>query len=254
MSTESHRTRPTIPSNPASPLPQQRPAGLPVRQKLLHQGPELLLMIGVNKMAVFMHDHVFHRRPWLQRQPGGQGDALFFHVAHPPPAGHVPHLQLGRLAAQHPGKGGIHHPADGLEQCQAFLLGGRRAVLLLAGGPGHLLLGLDHPAQPLGHKGIRLGRAHPHGYAHGHRAVPPHPQVQIFHLFSNEFIFQPRHPANLACHLAFPPPGKVFRPIYCITSVPGLARQAIISHKFSPKSLAVLVPYRHRESIDFYYI
>ena len=205
-------------------------------------------------MAVFMHDHIFHRCPRLQRQPGGQRNTLLFHIAHAPPAGHVPHLQLGRLAAQHPGKGRIHLLADGLKQRQALLLRGRRAVLLFAGGPGHLLFCPDHPAHSLGHKGVRLVRAHLHGHAHGHRAVPTHPQVQILHLFSNKFIFQPRHPANLACHLAFPPPGKVFRPIYCITSVPGLARQVIISHKFSPKSLAVLVPYRHRESIDFYYI
>lgn len=239
---------------PALSLAQKRPAGFPVRQKALHQRPEFLLVVGMHKMAVFMHDHIFHRRGGLQRQPGGQRDAFFRHVAHAPAAGHVPHAQLGRLAAQHPGKGRVHPPADRLEQRKALLLRGGWAVRLLSGGPGHLLLCGDHPAHPLGHKGIRLVGAHPQRHAHRHRAVPPHPQVQILHFFSNKFIFQPRHPANLACHLGFPPPGKVFRPFYCITTFCGLARQAIISHKFSPKSLGVLGPYRHRESIDFYYI
>lgn len=178
-----------IRTNPSLSMPQHRPARLPVRQKLLHQGPELLLVVGMHKMAVFMHDHIFHRCPRLQRQPGGQRNTLLFHIAHAPPTGHVPHLQLGRLAAQHPGKGRIHLLADGLKQRQALLLRGRRAVLLFAGGPGHLLFCPDHPAHSLGHKGVRLVRAHPHGHAHGHRAVPTHPQVQILHLFSNKFIF-----------------------------------------------------------------
>ena len=73
-----------------------------------------------------------HRRSGLQRQPGGQRDAFFRHVAHAPAAGLCPARAVRVLATQHPGKGRVHLPADRLEQRKALLRGGGQSACFRA--------------------------------------------------------------------------------------------------------------------------
>ena len=59
----------------------------------------------------------------------------------------------------------------------------------LAFGAGQLPgLRLGDPLGLLGHKAVRLGPVHPQGDADGHRAVPPDPQVELFHLAAGALI------------------------------------------------------------------